>query len=307
MKRVVGEQGVRAAVWPNFFIVGAAKCGTTSLHEYLGRHPRIYMSPFKEPHFFSRVSFTSHSEHFQRSVTGEADYAALFEGAENFDAVGESSPSYLWDERAPYRIREIVPEARIIILLRDPVERAYSHYLADVRNDRVRLPFYEALLEDAARENKGWGVSRLYVEIGRYVPQVRRCLEVFSPQRVLVCLFDDFKRDPESVLREVSLFLGVDPEGMRGAGVDGAYNAYTAPRNPLVRRVAGNRRVRQAALAYLPHGLRRFAYRNVLTKKAQRPQPDPRAVEYLARAYSGDREELENLLDRDLSSLRKGW
>ena len=94
---------------------------------------------------------------------------------------------------------------------------------------------------------------------------------------------------------------------MRGAGRDGAHNPYTAPRNLFVRRVAGNRRVRQAALTFLPHGVRRFAYRTILTKKAERPSPDPRAVEYLAEAYEGDKEELEHLLDRDLSSLRKGW
>jgi len=307
MERMVKEGGTKATIWPNFFIVGAAKCGTTSLHEYLGKHPRIYMSPVKEPHFFSQVSFTRESEHFVRSVTGEADYAALFEGAEGFDAVGEASPSYLWYERAPYRIRERVPEARIIILLRDPVERAYSHYLADVRNDRVRLPFYEALLQDAAREKKVWGVSRLYVELGRYAPQMRRYFEIFSRERVRVYLFDDLKRDPEAILREVALFLDVDPDGMSGAGRDAVHNAYSAPRNPVIRRVAGNRHVRRVAMACVPHGVRRFAYRSVLTRRAEKPEPDPRAIEYLAGAYDGEIEELERLLGRDLPSLRKGW
>ena len=150
-------------------------------------------------------------------------------------------------------------------------------------------------------------MSRLYLEVGQYAPQVQRYFEVFSPERVRIYLFDDLKRDPGSVLRDVALFLGVDPEGMSGVGGDEAYNTYVAPRNLVVRRVAGNRRVRQAAMTFLPHGVRRFAYRIILTKKAERPEPDPRAIKYLAEAYEGEIEELEHLLGRDLPSLHKKW
>jgi Sulfotransferase domain len=307
MERMVREEGAKATNWPNFFIVGAAKAGTSSLHEYLGRHPQIYMSPRKEPHFFSQVSYTRESEHFLRPAVGEVGYAALFEGAERFDAVGESSTSYLWDERAPYRIRERVPEARIIILLRDPIERAYSHYLADVRYDRVRLPFSGALLQDAAREKKVWGVSRLYVEMGRYASQVSRYLEAFSPDCVRVYLSDDLRRNPEDVLRDVASFLGVDPGAIGRVDEVRAHNVFAVPRNPIARRVAGNRWARQAAVSLIPRGLGRFVYRNILTKRAEKPEPDPRAIKYLAEAYEGEIEELQRLLGRDLPSLRKGW
>jgi hypothetical protein len=307
MERTAREGSTKATNWPNFFIVGAAKCGTSSLHEYLSRHPQIFMSSRKEPHFFSQVSYTRESEHFLRPAVGEAEYAALFEGAGRFDAVGESSTSYLWDERTPQRIRERVPEARIIILLRDPIERAYSHYLADVRYDRVRLPFYEALLEDAAREKKVWGVSRLYVEMGRYASQVGRYLEAFTPERVRVYMSDDLRRDPEPVLRDVASFLGVDPGAMDGVEEIRDRNVFAVPRNTITRRLAGNRLVRRAAVDLIPRRLGRFVYRNVLTRRAEKPEPDPKAVEYLAAAYEGEIEELERLLGRDLPSLRKGW
>src|SRR5437667_3118215 len=167
-------------IWPNFFIVGAQNSGTTSLYGYLKQHPDVFMPALKEPHYFAQIT-PSHEQRYLRTIVrDEAAYLRLFLKAKGYPAIGEASPSYLWDANAPHRIRKAVPHAKIIILLRDPVERAYSHYLMDVREGRQDLPFLQALERDWNRSKKGWSVSQLYVELGLYAEQVRRYLEVFG-------------------------------------------------------------------------------------------------------------------------------
>ena len=120
-------------MWPNLFLVGAAKAGTTSVYDELARHPAIYMSPMKEPHYFSRIQPSPERAAFFPHVTDEDEYMALFDGVTEERLVGEASTSYLWDASAAERIQSVAPEASILIMLRNPVERAYSQYWNDVR------------------------------------------------------------------------------------------------------------------------------------------------------------------------------
>jgi hypothetical protein len=119
--------------WPNLFIVGAAKAGTTSLYHYLAQHPDIYMAPVKEPHFFSRIHPAPELEAFFPHVSDEADYLSLFANAHAETVRGEASTSYLSHPDVADAIWQKRPEAKIVIMLRDPVERAYSNYWYDVR------------------------------------------------------------------------------------------------------------------------------------------------------------------------------
>ena len=190
----VGRAGVGPR-WPNLFLVGAAKAGTTSLYRELARHPAIYMSPMKEPHFFSRIEPASSWEAFFPHVSDEDEYLALFKGARNEDLLGEGSTSYLWDTQAAERIKRAVPEARILIMLRDPVDRAYSHYWNDVREGLEERSFVDALAEEQRSGPGGWGVSSLYIDCGRYADQVARYLERFGSGGVLVSFLEDFVTD----------------------------------------------------------------------------------------------------------------
>src|ERR1051325_186535 len=112
-------------ILPNFFIVGAARSGTTSLYEYLSQAHSIYMSPIKEPHFFAP---NARSSQYSRVIRDWYEYLKLFDHVKNEIAIGEASPSYLWDHESPTFIQRTIPQARIIILLRDPIKRAFSHY-----------------------------------------------------------------------------------------------------------------------------------------------------------------------------------
>ncbi len=207
----MSEPGLR---WPNLFLVGAAKAGTTSLYRELARHPAIYMSPMKEPHFFSQIEPAPERKAFFPHVTGEDEYLALFEGATTEELLGEASTSYLWDGQAAERIKRVVPEARILIMLRDPVDRAYSQYWNDVREGIERRSFLDALVEEQRSGPGAWGVSSLHIDCGRYADQVERYLDRFGA-RVQVLFFEDFVGHEASTIADAPFLPGRGAAGGR--------------------------------------------------------------------------------------------
>jgi len=144
-------------VWPNFFLVGAAKAGTTSIYAYLSQHPDVFFPKVKEPHFFTQVRAAPELQILIDAIGNRSSYLGLYSRAARHTVIDDASPSYLWHPKVPERIHAEVPEAKIAIILRDPVERAYPHYLMDYREGAQNLPFYEALLDDMKRAGKGWG------------------------------------------------------------------------------------------------------------------------------------------------------
>lgn len=196
---------------PNFLIVGAVKCGTTSLYQYLNQHPDVFMSERKEPNFFTGPT------HGNR-VT-EAEYHALFEPGASHKARGEASVAYLYDPVSPEAIhRTLGPDTRIVISIRNPVDAAYSLWGHMVRAGGEKLPFQEALaaeparLEDEAfRKSKvGWLYSFAYADRARFAPQVERYLTRFGPDRVKVYVFEEFFRAPREHFADLCRFLGID-------------------------------------------------------------------------------------------------
>jgi len=128
--------------WPNFFIVGAPKAGTTSLHAYLNNIPGIYMSSVKEPKYF--LASDSPKRYFP-PIRDKKKYLKLFEKAREEKIIGEASPQYLHDPQTPKLIHQIIPQAKILISLRDPIERLFSGYLMQIRNGRIKTTFSEEI------------------------------------------------------------------------------------------------------------------------------------------------------------------
>lgn len=275
-------------------LVGAAKAGTTSLYHYLQQHPDVFMPVEKEPHHFSQVKPDPHLRAFYKSVPDRSDYLALFARVRGERAVGEASTSYLWDEVTPRRIHEFNPEARIIIMLRDPVQRAFSHYLNDVREGYEKRSFRVAIEEDLRVDRKGWGVSSLYVDLGRYCEQVERYLQTF-PGRVLVIFFEDFVKQPRVTLREAFDFLEVDSEFAQRIPLE-VHNRYAEP-TQLGRLLLGSGIARVAARVLVPRGVRSAA-RNRMLKASAKPPLDPDVGSLLAQEYAGQAECLERRLGR---------
>lgn len=293
-------------VWPNFFLVGAAKAGTTSAYAYLAQHSQIFFPHIKEPHFFAQLQLSGKQRLFTRYITTRRDYLNLFAGAGRFPIIGDASPSYLWQPDAPRQIRKHAPLAKIAMLLRDPVERAHSHYLMDYREGIQHLSFYDALLQDMRRPDRGWGVSSLYVELGQYAQQVKRYFDTFDPSQIGIFFFEDLRRNPKNVLGQMLRFLGLDVAGVDQINTSKNHNSYAAPRNELMRRIAGAE-ISRFLGRMLPAAAGQKIYENFFLRRARKPAIDPRARDLLCQCYAPEVLELEKLLGYPLPQLRVSW
>jgi hypothetical protein len=222
LRRLVRLTTSPLRVRPTFLVIGGVKCGTTSLHRYLCEHPAVLCATVKEVHYFSL-----------RYPLGERWYRAQFPLAPRQlgirvrrgtrPAVGEATPAYIFDPRAPRRVHAFDERMRLIAILRDPVERAYAHYQWEVATRDETRSFEDALAweEDVlAPELERWIADpsyapalpvfgRSYVARGRYAEQLDRWLELFPRDQMLVLTTDDLLADPAGVMTEVAQFLGI--------------------------------------------------------------------------------------------------
>ncbi len=271
-------------IWPNFFIVGAARAGTTSLYEYLRRTPGVYLSPVKEPKYFCTEDEFGMSA--PAPIRSQREYLKLFKGVKNETAVGEASPQYLCDAGAPALIHEAVPNARIVMSLRDPVERAFSHYLVHARMGIQPLPVKEALGLD------------VYLRGGRYAGPVKKYLDLFGFERVKILIFEEFIRDTRRSVAEVVKFLGVGAKPPDS--IAEAHNAFAQPRGRLIGMIYRNRSLRAAARALFSDRLRRSMREKVLLIKKPKPALPEETRSFLEDAYRDDVLRLEKILGRAL-------
>lgn len=279
---------------PNFFIVGAPKAGTTSLYEYLNSTTGVYMSPVKEPSYFSPAV----SEDYAEKVGDLDAYLRLFRGAEDERAIGEATPFYLWDPESPQLIREASPEAKIIATLRDPVERAFSDYLMmSAHYGSERLSFPDALQANASQPESRWG-ERLYLELGEYSEQVQRYLDVFGESNVKVVLFEDLVSDTANVVNGVLRFLAVP--GALDVGAGQAHNSFSIPKTRLAQRIVGSEGLRRLAQRFVPATAKDFFVHKFLLAKAPKPQMTEEAREFLQEYYREDARSLQSKLHRRL-------
>jgi hypothetical protein len=217
---------------PDAVIIGAQKCGTSSLHHYLTQHPGVISPLRKEVHYFD-VNFK----------LGEAWYRAHFgrrgEPGLNFDA----SPYYLFHPLVAERMHELLPQAKLIVLLRDPVRRAYSQYWHERDKGRERLSFEDALKAEPERVDEAHrrlasgeiGASRehqihSYVARGRYAEQLERWLKLYPREQLLVLRFEDLVKDPLAVLNQALAYLRLPP--MQEARLEARYTRSYPPMNP---------------------------------------------------------------------------
>jgi len=149
--------------WPNLFIVGAPKAGTSSLYVYLAHIPGIFMSQVKEPNYFSRKTIPDHSR--VKPIRDKSKYLGLFKKVKDEKIIGEASPSYLSDPEAPKLIHDIIPDAKIITSLRDPVERTLSFYLMHARSGLVKGSFHEEL-QKSLKHVRAYNQISLRLETG---------------------------------------------------------------------------------------------------------------------------------------------
>lgn len=198
---------------PNFLIIGAAKAGTTALHEYLQQHPQIYLTPTKETNFFAFegevINFQGPGDEALKdfSITDLSSYQAEFAGVTKELAIGEACPSYLYFPQTAARIKQYIPDTRLIVILRNPVERAYANFLHIVRDDReTQRDFALALQDEATRIANNWEWFWHYIQVGFYGQQLQRYYEMFAPSQIKVYLYDDLKENAIATLQDIFSF-----------------------------------------------------------------------------------------------------
>ena len=282
---------------PDFFIVGAAKAGTTSLFKYLIQHSSIFIPPLKEYHFFADYPPPS-----SRRVATLRDYLGLFAGQPPEVAAGEASTSYLPSVFAAPRIAHLFPEARILAILRDPVERAYSNYWHNRKHARETLSFEQALEAEDRRIAEGWPFDFHYVRTGMYHEQVARFLDAFGAEKVRILLLEDFRSGRRALLRDLFSFLEVDPEVEVDA--DRVHNRSGPPRNEVLGRVLNYRFPGRSELATLLPPARKLKNRILQRNILPQPRMSDDTRRRLVARFSEDIRRLEQLLDRDLGQWR---
>lgn len=257
---------------PDFFVIGAPKAGTTSLYHWLREHPSIGMSPIKEPCFFapevidytpeSRTAWEADAPGLREWLDGPLttsrehgivldwdDYRSLFRHAGNALAVGEVSGNYLQSWQAPVGIRERIPDARIILMLRDPADRMFSHFTSAMAAGAVRGTFGDWIEEQRLAESRRdppFGPIRT----GMYATHLRRWRRAFPDAQIRVLFHEDFRADPDRTMRDLFEFLGVAHYPVDTTRL---HNVTRVPRWPLLRGAVS--RLRPVAAALLPDGV----------------------------------------------------
>jgi hypothetical protein len=303
-------------VMPTFLVMGASKAGTTAFHLYLSQHPEIFMSSFKEPKFFAfegmEPAFLGPGKKPDQQapfkpllVTSLSKYQELFSDVTEQKAIGESSPQYLYSERAPERMRHYVPEVKLILILREPVERAYAHFLYNILENREPITdFGRALAEEENRIHNNWWWAWHYKYRGLYFQQVKRYLDVFSRDQMKIYLYDDLKKDAVSMLQDTFKFIGVDDTFLPNVSVK--HNASGIPKNQELHKLLTRPNpVKTLLKTVLPDDLATQVKTYFKNKNLGKPELSPEVRKQLAAEYREDILQLQDLIQQDLSSWLK--
>lgn len=255
LNTVFRKASSRSRVLPSFLVLGAQKAGTTSFFELLKQHPSIRAPRLKEVNFFDK-DWSKGLDHYRSVFPRESE---MVDGTGGSAVTFDNTPSYLYHPRVPRRVKETLPDARFVVLLRNPTDRAYSHYLHATSLGRESLSFEEALAaEGSPNRSDGrtpvelWAPTQnlAYVARGRYIDQLERWWSEFPREQMLLLKSEEFFADPVAVLRQVTDFLDLDPfvpADVRARNQSGGPEMSVAVRAELDARFeADNRRLLEA-------------------------------------------------------------
>lgn len=291
---------------PNFLVIGAAKSGTTSLYAYLRQHPKIFFSELKEPRFFAlegkEPNYAGPAQIVNRkAITTMSAYEQLFQAATHETAIGEASTLYLCSDQAPERIKHHIPNVKLITILRNPIDRAFSSYSHMVRDGFETLSFEEGLAQEEARIQENWPPLWHYVQRGFYHAQIKRYFDKFEENQIKVYLYEDLIRRPQWLIDDIFQFLEVDtdfqPDVSRKSNVSGT------PRNKAISQMlAQDNWIKAISRQLLSKSIRGKIYKSVKKKnlgKADTMKTETRDM--LTELFRKDITALETLIHRDLS------
>lgn len=298
---------------PNFLIVGAAKCGTTSMSEYLKQHPEVFISDVKEPRFLS-----SQDDHSPLQGPGDAKresryikdyhaYQALFQSAQKYSAIGEASADTLYYYRKTIpAIKEYVgDQPKIIIMLRDPVKRAFSAYQHLVRDQRETLSFEEGLQKEEERIRQSYELIWYYRGVSHYYEAVKAFTENFD--QVHVIINEDIHSRASNIFREVFNFLEVNSDFTVDTSI--RYNQSGVPQSKWLHQFLFEEHWLKKAIRPITHRLTSTKFRQktsneMLNRNLQRMHISSDTAELLRLEFQKEKVQIEQLLNRKLPWLQ---
>ncbi len=313
-------------ILPTFIVVGANKGGTTSIYHYLKQHKQVYLSPVKEPHFFSKdidvnlfkrefahnklqdidkyVNGDMKEEYHAAFIRDIEQYEKLFSKVQKQTAVGELSTSYLYSEVAAKEIKTLLPDCKIIICLRNPFDRAYSHYRMNLwTGNSNEFDFYKALVEDYSHIPKVWGNAHLYTEIGLYYEQVKRYLDLFGKDNVKIIFTEDMKKNTTQVVKELYEFIGVDSSFIPDTST--MYNEVFTPKYKNITWFLNKSGIRPLMKRLSPQILKNIVVKVFYKGKGEKGEISENAKQFLREKLAEDISRLSLLLNKDLSNWIK--
>jgi len=304
----------------NLFIVGAAKAGTTSLSHLLSLHADINFSPIKEPNFFSTdIDILKFSEAYKKRtqfigenyfnkvplqplqlsfVRKSEQYAQLFKATREYKYYAEASTSYLFSNLAAKNIWEYNPEAKILIILRNPYERTLSHYNMALKYGFVNKSFAESLKQDIDKKNKAWGQSELFIELSSYFYQVERYFNIFPKKQVKIILFEDLVEKQEDTLNSIYDFLGITkiaiPHNIHK-------NKGEIPRFPTINKLLYDFGANKFINSYKIFPNAKKKLKTILLKKTKSKEIPVNVIQILRPYFLEEIQNTAKLINRDLS------
>ncbi len=297
---------------PNFFIVGAPKCGTTALSEYLKEHPNVFMSTPKEPHYFASDMV------YHREIENGDDYLALFDEArEEQTAIGEASVWYLYSKKAIQNIYTFNKNAKIVVMLRKPVEMVYSMHSQHLYSVGDDISDFEKAWDLEEERKQGRSIPKYilhrpnlyYSEIANYYTQLQNLYKYFPKEQVKVIIFDDFVKDTKTIFSDVITFLEL-PVYEKSSFQRVNENAVI--RFPLIKKILKreskfSKKLRETIKEVF--GIKRIGFRDMVKKinsvKTKRIPMNSIIQKRVLMSYEQEVNNLSELLDIDLSHWNK--
>ena len=222
----------------NLFIVGTIKAATTSIYNYLKQQPNIFFPDIKELHYFSNVisitdqktEFNKHNIQHSRVIDKYDDYKSLYLNADTVSSkfLGDCSPTYLSDTQTPKKIFEYNPSAKIVVCIRNPIDRIISHYQMNVNRNTETRGFFKAINEDFKKPNKIMFIDDKNVELRFYGEQIKRFYKYFLKNQVYIIKFEDLNQNSEKTIKKLVNFLGL--KSLEAQIFNKRYNTYSKPR-----------------------------------------------------------------------------
>lgn len=281
---------------PDFIIIGAGKCGTTSLHSYLNQHPQLYICPKKETYFFLKEPIRSKFKPWG-AITEFEDYCSLFQDAPPNRVIGEISTTYYAYPDSAKVIYNTLPKVKILAILRDPADRAFSDYQMHVRIGNEKQDMSSLI----SPQNR-------FIKPGFYYCELIPYFEVFEKSQIKIFLFDDLCKNPIEFMQDLFRYLEVDDSflpNIQHKGREGGLpknqtvNLVLTQKNPLRSSVAGMLKL------FMPLELRQKIRSNLIQKNVAKAKLSPSERQQLIEIYRSDLIKLQDLIGRDLSAWLK--